>query len=70
MERRKKQTTAWVVSSVEDHVTSGGPNCRSTEINTDQNSTAKNTTFRRHITDLLGGVRAKPLFRDSTTIPA
>ena len=42
----------------------------STEINNDQNSTAKNTTFRRHISDLLGGVRAKPLFRDSTTILA
>ena len=68
MERRKELKANY---SLQSHllriiiVTSGGPTCRSPEINND-----KSTTFRRPITDLLGGVRAKPLFRDSTTIPA
>ena len=67
--KKVKSKLQLAVSTLGNHVTRG-PTCRSPKINNDQNSTTKNTTLRRHITDLLGGVRAKPLFRDSTTIPA
>ena len=45
MAKRGKSKLQIAASSVENHVTNGGPTCRSTEINNDQNSTTKNTTF-------------------------